>query len=501
MPKTTRHCLVLALLGFAILSAVHTCAQTVKVLQRKRLGNQTEDITFVSNGPWANNVAILDGDQVGGITRGHKPRVLFGLFQLGIRISPRGIVFMPPETLFAVNDGTEVSTMFLVDSHGQAEGTRTIQYMNGFLPDFTEGMAYIPEDSANFPDDLILAANSFSLNQAFLEIMQRNGLVVNEIPIDPSITTYITGVAFHAPDRILISSGNLIWDLDFNGNVVAGPVSVDGTGDIEGLVQISNGQIAAADYDAATLFMFDQNLNRLPQEDRHYKIGLGVSATVGIAWNADTNQHLVAHNGFSPAETQEIVSIPPTLDSATQVVNLAADGFAGNQNLAYLPDKHLIAAGSRATQQILLFDNHGNLAGQIDVSAFGAPIGLDYIPTTKQFAVSFRQSPMVVDVLDSKGSLVRSMDFSSTALDRVVSVTYFNPSDPSGGEFMLLGGSGANLAVITDFQGNVKSQFNYREALGVINPSDVAAITTGAQKGAFSLVDNGDSELVVFTVQ
>jgi len=482
-------------------SAIHTHAQTVKVLERKRLGNQTEDITFISNGPLAGSVAILDGDQVGGIHRGQRARGLFDLFELGIRISPRGIVYMPSEALFAVNDPTQVSTLFLVDSHGQAEGTRTIQYMNGFLPDYLEGMAYIPPTSQSFPDDLIVVANSFVSNQAYLEVMERNGLVVDEIAIDPSITTYITGVAFHAPDRILISgASNLIWDLDFNGNVVAGPVSVDGTGDIEGLVQVSNGQIAAADYDAATLFMFDRNLNRLPKEDRKYKIGLGVSVPVGVAWNTDTNQYLVAHNGFSPAETQEIVTIPPNLNSATQVVDLAADGFAGNQNLAYLPDKHLIAAGSRSTQQILLFDNHGNLAGQIDVSAFGAPIGLDYIPTTKQFAVSFRQSPLIVDVLDGKGNLVRSMDFSSTALDRVASVTFFKPSDPSGGEFMLLGGNGANLAVITDFQGNVKGQFNYREALGVISPSDVAVITTGSQKGAFSLVDSGDSQLVVFTV-
>jgi len=37
----------------------------------------------------------------------------------------------------------------------------------------------------------------------------------------------------------------------------------------------------------------------------------------------------------------------------------------------------------------------------------------------------------------------------------------------------------------------VKGIFNYREKLGVITPSDTAAITTGPQKGAFSLVDSG----------
>jgi hypothetical protein len=53
---------------------------------------------------------------------------------------------------------------------------------------------------------------------------------------------------------------------------------------------------------------------------------------------------------------------------------------------------------------------------------------------------------------------------------------------------------------VTDFVGNVKHEFNYRAALGVISASDVAAITTGPRKGAFSLVDD-DSEIVVFSVQ
>jgi uncharacterized protein YjiK len=499
MRKPRLYFLILGLLSLTALAATAASAQTVKVLQRKRLGNQTEDITFVSNGPLAGSVAILDGDQVGGIHRGQRARGLFDLFELGIRVSPRGIVYMPSEALFAVNDGTEVSTLFLVDSHGQAEGTRTIQYLNGFIPDFLEGMAYIPPTSQSFPDDLIVVANSFVSNQAYLEVMERNGLVVDEIVATDF--TYITGVAFHAPDRILVSSDNNIWDLDFSGNIVAGPVSVDGAGDLEGLAQVSNGDIAAADYDAAKLFMFDRNLNRLPNLDRNYKIGLGVSVPNGLAWNSDTNQYLVAHNGFSPAETQEIVSIPPALNSATQVVNLAADGYDGRKSLSYLPDKHLIAGTDRPSRQILLFDNNGNLAGQIDLSAFGTPSALDYIPTTKQFAVKFNNAPLMIDIIDGKGNLVRSIDLSSTALDAISGMAFFNPSDPSGGEFLVLGSSGANIALITDFLGDVKGEFNYREALGVINPTDVAAITTGSQKGAFSLVDNGNSQLVVFTVQ
>ena len=488
-------CVVSAAISLLLLPTIH--AQSVKVLQRARLGNQTEDITYITNGPLAGNVALIDGYDVFGIHRGQKPRTLFDVRELGIRVSPRGIVYMPSEDLFATDDGLEVSLLFLVDANGVPQGTRSIQYLNGFLPDFNEGLAYVPKNSSVFPDDLILVANSFSLNEARLEVMERNGIVVDEIT--PAGFTYITGVAFHAPDRILVSSGNQIWDLDFNGNIVAGPVTLDGVSDIEGLVQLPTGDIAAADYSAGTLFFFDQNLNRLAKKDRSYKIGVGVSAVSGIAWNSDTNQHLVSHAEGLP-QTPEIVTIPQTLDKATQVVNLAALGFDGRQKLTYLPGKHLIAAAVRPSKAIVLFDNKGKLVGQIDVSALGKPNAICYIPKTKQFAVQFTNTPLQLDILDQTGGLVRTIDLSSTALDTISSVAFFDPHDSSGGKFLVLGGLNTNLVLVTDFTGKVRSEFNYRATLGVISASDVAAITTGPQKGAFSLVDD-DSEIVVFSIR
>jgi uncharacterized protein YjiK len=496
MRRNAVSCVVTAAFALLLLPTIH--AQSVKVLQRARLGNQTEDITYIPNGPLAGNVALIDGYDVFGIHRGQKPRTLFDVRELGIRISPRGIAYMPSEDLFATNDGLEVSLLFLVDANGAPQGTRTIQYLNGFLPDFNEGLAYIPKSSGVFPDDLILATNSFSLNEARLEVMERDGLVVDEII--PTGFNYITAVAFHAPDRILVSAAdNQIWDLDFNGNVVGGPVAIDGIDDIEGLVQLPTGDIAAAAYDAGKLFFFDKNLRRLQGKDRNYKIGVGVSAPWGITWNSDTNQYLVSSTAGLP-QTPQIVAIPETLKSATQVVNLAADGFDGRQKLTYLPGKHLIAATVRPSHAIVLFDNQGNQVGQIGVSAFGRPNAICYIPSTKQFVVQFLETPLQLSILDRTGGLVRTIDLSSTALDTIFSVAFFDPHDPSGGRFLVLGGTNSNLALVTDFAGNVKREFNYRDALGVISASDVAAITTGPRKGAFSLVDD-DSEIVIFSIQ
>ena len=114
--------------------------------------------------------------------------------------------------------------------------------------------------------------------------------------------------------------------------------------------------------------------------------------------------------------------------------------------------------------------------------------------------MQFQENLLLLDIVDPAGKLVGRIDFSSSALDQIVCVTYFNPDDPSGGEFLVLGGLHTNLALVTDFLGNVKSQFNYRATLGSILPSDISAITSGPQKGALSLMDSNNSELVVFTL-
>ena len=114
--------------------------------------------------------------------------------------------------------------------------------------------------------------------------------------------------------------------------------------------------------------------------------------------------------------------------------------------------------------------------------------------------MQFTNTPLQLDILDQTGGLVRTIDLSSTALDTISSVAFFDPHDSSGGKFLVLGGFNTNLVLVTDFSGKVKGEFNYRATLGVISASDVAAITTGPQKGAFSLVDD-DSEIVIFSIR
>lgn len=259
----------------------------------------------------------------------------------------------------------------------------------------------------------------------------------------------------------------------------------------------------ASTYDAGKLFFFDQNLDRLPDKDRDYRVGLGVSGPRGVAWNTDTNQHLVAHFGLLP-QTPEVVTISPTLDSATQVVDLATSGFSNTSTMSYLPSDHVIALASQNPSTILLFDNSGNMVDGIDVP-FGTLVALAYIPSTNQYVTAFPESPQLLLILDRRGNLVRVIDLSSAGIGAVEALTFFDPGDPTGGEFLMAVTDAIDpyrqFLMITDFNGNSRGKVDVRKNFGLLEVTDISAITTGPQSGAFSIVDVLDSEIVVFRIQ
>jgi uncharacterized protein YjiK len=499
MRKSVSSCLIVAV--FVLLALTTSQGQSVHILQHALLSNSTEDITFVGSGPLAGQIAIMDGYEVRGLlTKGGAAHKLFDVRKLGIEIAPRGITYVESSGLFALVDGVQQTKLFMADDHGQPKGTRTVQYLNNFLPDFLEGLGYIPKSATSFPDHILLSAIIFSPQASRIEVLKKNGQVEAEIlPAAPLGSSYITGVSYLAPDRILVTSGNGIWEIDFSGNILAGPVTLYGVTDIEGIAQLGSGDIVAADHDAGAIFFFDKNLNRLQRKDRDYRVGVGVGVATGVAWNSDTYQHLVSH-----ASSQlEIVSIPPTLDNATQVVDLARYGLNGRQKLSYLPDEHLIAAANRnSPSAIFLFDNGGNLVQQIDVSGIGSPNGIAYIPKTKQFAVEFLQNPLLLSILDRNGNLVRSIDLTSTGIGGVSAVTFFDPADSSGGKFLMIANDATQtfrqFVLIIDFNGKVLRKFDIRKTFGFLSATDVSTITNGSEAGTFSIVDSGDSEIVIF---
>lgn len=505
---------VLLSLAWLVLLGPEGAAQTV--LSRARLGNNVEDMTYVNAGPLANHIITLDGYEVYGLPgagHGNAPfRKLFDLRALPIKSAPRGMAYVEPEQLFVLQDPAQNSTLFFVNYQGQLQTTRTIQYLGGFEPAHLEDLAYLPATSPVFPDRLLMVV--WEENEdcddglgSRIEVLTRGGQVEAEIfPDAPLRCQQLGGISLLAPDQLVVTdfTTNIISKLDFDGHAVAPPVTVNGATAIDGIVQLRDGRVVTADYVTGKLYYMDAGLNRRPGEDRSNQIGFGISGPHGVAWNTDTGQHLVV--GGPTIQQAVVFSVPTTLDSATGVVtNLAASGFERSDRLSYMPDEHRIVISHRNTPRaILLYDNSGNFTEQISSPAFLPPNlrAVEYVPTTQQFVARFGANPLL-RILSRTGALDGLINLTPTGLAAVGGIAYFDPTHPSGGQLLLLEAdtiTNGQRAIITDFNGQLLGEFNYRDKLGVLSAQDLAFISTGAQAGAFSLIDFDSSEIVVFSL-
>ena len=474
------------------------------VVQRRRLGNNTEAITTIHAGPLNGYVAIMDGTDVLAFANGGLGDVpvqkLFSVLGLGVNIGPRGIAYINAEQLFVFNDPTQPNTLFLSDNEGEPEGTINVTFTAGFVPDYIEGLVWLPPTVAKFGNHILAVGVNFTTGVR-IEVIDRNsGQVVAEIlPNLGNRSDSIVGLGFQSPDRLLVgATDGTIWKIDFSGNITAGPVSFPGVGDIEGVAQVDSNHIAAAGYDAGKVMFLDGNLNPLVGQERSYLIGFGLSQSNGVAWDPDLLRHLVNLPGsVPPSSVEQIVSLPFTLGSARQVVNTS--GVAGSRALSYLPDEHRIALsqnGCAPNCVIFLYDNTGNLVEQVPVG-FGLR-AMTYIPTRKQFAGAGPADPTTLLTIARDGTLVNSIDLASIGIDAIFGAAFFNPLHPSGGEFLLLSSPATHKAFVIDFTGQLLREFDYKTALQTVTAADVSAITSGPLGGAFSLVSADTSEIVVF---
>lgn len=481
----------------------------VKVLARARLGNVSEDVAAVHNAGLKSQVAILDGEEVWGLAvdadllgasqkREYlRAQKLFDLHALPHHGHATGIAYIATEGLFVLNDSWQVTTLFLFDSLGHLQGTINVEYLGGFVPCHIEGLAYIPEDSPVYPDHLVLVAWNCSPYETRLQIVRRDGQVVDEIvPGGPAWGYFAGPVTFFAPNRLLVGFYGESYVLDFAGNVVDGPLTPPRGLAFEGLAQLPDGRIAAADPFSGTVHFYDEEFCRLETRgDSH----LGVSTTPldGAAWDDATRTFLILHR-FSPENRVE--AVPLGLDRARQVLDLEQHGLDWGRGLTYLPGEELIAvAHQRSPEAILLFDGDGNWVEQIDTTWVGGrPLEIEFLPGTNEFAVSFQWAGQQLAILSRWGDPVRTIDLTATGIGGPSAFAFFDPDHPSGGRFLIFGwGSKAGVA---DYDGNLIGAFDFREAFGAIFPRDVALITSGPYEGAFVLVSSMNSEVVVFTL-
>jgi len=531
----SRGIICVLLSSFFVMLIAATDARPQTVVSRTRIGGYSEDITYVSRGRLRNNIVILDGYEVFAVENLKTPKgqmtKLFDVRIPEINVRPNGITYIESEGLFAFNDVTQPTKLFLFTDTGQFQGTRTIGYLGGYVPQHMEGLAYIPSSSPTFPDHIIVTAlDTLTVGPSRIVVVRRDGHVDAEIfpnwpappPSDPDNpiydTSFIGDVAFLAPNKLLVTFyTNAIWTIDFAGNVLAGPHEVSGANGFEGIVQMNDNRIVAVNYPQRLMF-FDQNLNRVPESDRNDLIGLNLNTPRGVAWNSDTNRLLITHGVGAPdGLSGAIASVPISLDAATQVVDLTGNGFGNGQRLTYLPAEHLIAVASNNPRAILLFNSDGTLNSQVSLLPgalgvnLGNPVAITYIPATDQFVVGFNgingdagqpAERRRLRVLSRTGTLVEMLDLTPTGTAGIAGVAYFQDSGGVG-RFMVLGSAGR--AFITDLNGDSRNangllfgEFNIRAKLGMLGRADITAITTGPQAGAFAVVDNGGGEIVIF---
>jgi hypothetical protein len=439
-----------------------------------------------------------------------------------IDVFPNGIAYVASEDLFVLNQNVHTNKLYFFDQSGAYKGTRDIQYLNpSYLPAHLEGLAYIPTTSPFFPDHIVMVVlDDNAGGPQRLEIMRRDGVVEKELyhsdwPASFAGDSAIGSVSFFAPNRLLVTTyDNNIWTMDFDGNIVSGPVNVPGGAGFEGIIQLSDSNIAVVKYPQELLFL-DKDLNRLPAFDRNDLIGLNLNQPSGIAWDPDTNKLLIKYIGESLTGVgARIASAPTSLDSAAQVVNINSSDFI--RRLTYLPDDHLIATLriNGPARAILLYNSDGSPNSEIGLMPaslglnLGTPVALCYLPTTHEFVVNFNGTGpgaalerRSLRVLSRTGTLVRTIDLTSTGTPGVVGLDFF--SSPGGDRFIILGSSGR--VFITDLNGNSRDsngalfgEFNSRVKLGLLSRADITAITTGPLAGAFAVVDNQGGEVVIF---
>jgi hypothetical protein len=472
---------------------VATVANAQTITRRARLGNDTEGLTFIASGPKSNSLIVLDGYSLlrfAGEANGNGGYKLFAdLKGTGTIAGPRGVASVTAENIFVFNDPTQPTRLFAVDSKGNPLPARTVTYPTADIPNGTEGLYYLPPDSPHFPDRILMMA-MYPDQATRIEVMRRDGFVESEIVLaSPLGDSYLLTVAPKGSDRLVICDGFQNWEVDYSGNLLAGPI-VSEVG--EGLLELPSLRLAVVSHDAGLLKFMDESYNLLPADTRSYKIGFGLSSLRGMSWNTDTNS-LAAVAG---SDTEGVYNLATTLDSASPIFTVDPNSHTPTA-IAYLPAEHKFAVNDRNVRVLNIFDATGNLLETIQLPKRAN--GLTYIAATNQFAVRYAGDPRTIHILNRDGSPARDIDLSALSIASGGLLTYFNPSHPSGGEFIVNDVNSFTLFVV-DFNGNLISSFNHQQKLGVLRPGGLTAILSGPDAGKFAIAETDSSEAVVFSM-
>ena len=483
-------------------------AQSTAPIAHARIGNNTEGATVISAGPFTEQVALIDGYDVIAVPvneRWRAPQRLLDLKALQPIGNLSGIVYVPSERAYLLNDNGQPDTLLAADEQGRPLSPRPITYPPEIPFVFeAEGMTYLPPGSS-FPDRIARIAIVPPFGTQDIQIMTRAGVVEREIPLPSPLdfSVYLPGLAYDRfSDSFLLSGEPVLadsagpgelWKVSMDGAVISGPIKVPGEValSLEALVEFRDGRVFTADYAAGKLLAFNRDLTPNPSEERVFRIGLGISRPAFGVYDPRAGRYALGGVvGVGVFLREGVAEVSPSLDWGTRLFGF--DGtFEPRRGLAYVPEDDAFAEGRLFSPLgIDLFRRNGSLLDRIEFTTIvglpsGTPSGLAYIPRTRQFALTMFQFPNQVFLF----SRSRTYDGSFTVDAVPSSLQYASQS----GQDRLLVWTPPSLLTY-DLFGNLLST-RQLPTKGMVHPD---AFIAGPGEG-FALFDPNDSEFVVYS--
>jgi hypothetical protein len=497
-------------LALATLLATVWTASGQMVLARARTGNNLEAMTFVDNGPLENSIVFVDGHQLRSVSadpcRRHcSVNELLDLKVLNFNVHINGIAYVSAEKKFLLWDFSMPDTWFVLGRDAQALAeTRTVTHLPGRADNGVEGMVYLPSSAKRFGDRILGLAHDADF-VTHIEVIKRDGTAVDEIvPKGDLEGQAIAGIGYRAPDQLLLGTfDNFLWAIDFDGNVVEGPIDASPNSDFEGVIQTSAGKIVAGSYLDGNLLFFDKRFNRLAGLDRDVRIGIGKTRPFGVAWDPDTQSLLMNPNG--QGFVQELDALPVSMDSFVQIASL--EGTAGvTSGVTYLAGEHRIGvAQANNPRAVLLFDHDGAQTEEIDFQnpSGGGLIQVTWVSSRQEFAYKLRTTgDNRIHFAERNGAFVGNFDLSPLGITAFDGLVFFpaGPGDPNPAGNLAVTDDATKRVVFMDVDDTTilgEMDFRSPDTLNMVHMR-LGYISNGSLEGSFIGFDYHNSEVVIF---
>lgn len=502
---------VLSLLLLVVISTAS--AQTV--VQRVRLGNQVEGMAYINTGPLAKHIVIIDGRYLTGVPAEGRDAApfsnLFDLMNLGYLAPPRGVAWVETEQLFIFTDpttGTPSTTFRLTDHKGHPKGTIVFQWPSDFVDGapYVEEIAWIPRSAPQYPGMFVfLAPQTAGNGLEALFVMDRKGNVVKEILLnqDPNSPYYLaaTGLAYRDGRLLLGNTDGNLFEVDFDGNVMAPPVFFPDATDIEGIAVLAKDRVVITSHSNGKLIYLDASLNRLPEE-RSYKVGFGLGAAVSAAWDSSTNEYIVYATDLERTiNLPQLGAIGANLKSSHLYFDMAP--FYGQvfQRMDYLQPLNVVTMPWRNgnPRRLEYFSPSGATDGPTigDGSANYRLTAFGYIPNYG-FIARRTINSTVLEFFDMNAQLT-GLQFDLSPWMQPGSVVFDVAPFTSAGEqrYLVLTSEKPQRLLTLDASSNLLSSVD-TTPLNLLTIGSVKYITSGPKAGAFVAVDGNVNEMVVF---